>query len=148
MSWHYCPIRCYVYSLWQNKMLNTQNKTFMQCSIYSCACAPTPSPWDMVQLQVLALPQVDLPALALSAWVMPRHPMYYTELAWPLSGSQRLCFLCMCVHACMCVFETHKYIIVTEFTQTPFLNSYFLMMVYFIDNVIYSSIWENWKTCD
>ena len=55
----------------------------------------------MVQphLGVLALPQVDLPALALSAWVVPSHPSASLGQCDSLMAAEDnfFCFLCVCL---------------------------------------------------
>ena len=67
---------------------------------------PTPVPWDSSTCGVLALSQANLPALALSAWLVPRHP---SGISMTVLTAARVFFkmaargfalLCACVCVC------------------------------------------------
>jgi len=58
---------------------------------------PTPSPWDMV---LAPPPQVDLPALAHSAWLVSRHSSASLGRCNHLAAARDFAFVCLCaLHA-------------------------------------------------
>ena len=69
---------------------------------------PTPSPWAWYNsiCRLLTLPQVDLPALAFSSWIVPRYPTASLNQCDCWAAARHFTyFLCVYVCVCVCVCE-------------------------------------------
>jgi len=74
------------------------------CAVQVELQVPTLPPWEWNSptCRVLTFPKVDLPALALSDRVVPRHPSTSLGRHNRLAAAKNFAFLlCVCVRACM-----------------------------------------------
>ena len=90
------------------------------------------SPWTWFSLTcgALALLQVDLPALAHSAWFVPRHPVPHWVGVTAMRQLETLLCVCVCVCVCacvcVCVYAIIKY---SAWTNTCIVTMYSLYYI-------------------